>query len=259
GLGYPRYLWDDRAAHLGRLPGFAGVATGLGRCLQVLARTRELGRRMEKLGRTATLDQASRYDQWFAIFSWEHQRSLLRPEIVEQALVPVEGQNVFATLFEEAENAGPMARLQYADLKTFLAENLLLKADKLSMAVSLELRVPFLDHRLVEWMLTLPPSLQMKGGRLKTLLKALCVQEVPRETVFRPKQGFAVPLAHWFQGGLEGVAEEMLSPAVVERRGLLRPQAVQEWITQARLGRTDVGHRLYSLLYLEAWFRVFFP
>jgi asparagine synthase (glutamine-hydrolysing) len=256
GAGYPRYRWDARAGRLGAVPGFGRLARTAGGLLERLAATRELGRRMSKFGRTAALEPVERYTRWFACFRSGEKRALLAPEVLREVEIGGEAAH-FRPWFRRAGGLDPMTRLQYVDLKRFLADDLLLKGDKVSMAVSLEMRLPFLDHRLVEALLAVPPALHREGGELKALLKRLAAARVPREAVYRRKQGFEVPLARWFRGGLQGAAAERLAPRRLAAGGLLNPEAVGALLERARLGRTDVGHQLYCLLVLEAWHRAF--
>jgi asparagine synthase (glutamine-hydrolysing) len=256
GLGYPRYTWDRRVRRLGSIPGAFLFATLAGRALQALSGTRELGRRAEKLGRTGRLDEAARYAAWFSVFRPDEKQALLTPEAARDIdLAP--GAERLRPYFEQARDADPLVRLQYVDLKTFLPDDLLLKADRVSMAVSLELRTPFLDHEAAATLLRAPPAMHLAGGELKAFLKKLCARHVPAEAVYRRKQGFETPLARWFRDGTAGDALAGLAPERLESRGWLRPEAVRALLEAARLGRTDVGHKLYSLLYLEAWLRTY--
>ncbi|MFW5856832.1 MAG: asparagine synthase (glutamine-hydrolyzing) [Planctomycetota bacterium] len=258
GAGYPRYYWDRKVRRLARAPGLLPLARLGGRALQTLARTRELGRRMEKLGRTGGLPDAERYAAWFAVFRPDEKAALLTPDVAAAVDLDPGGARL-RPHFARAAGAHPLTRLQYVDLKTFLPDDLLLKADRISMAVSLELRVPFLDHRVAETLLRVPPEAHLAGGELKAFLKRLAARRVPPEVVYRRKQGFEAPLARWFREGLAGAAAARLGPDGLGGRGWVRNEPVQALLDAARLGRTDVGHKLYALLYLEAWLRAFWP
>jgi asparagine synthase (glutamine-hydrolysing) len=137
----------------------------------------------------------------------------------------------------------------------YMVDQLLLLQDKMSMAVSLEARVPYLDHRLVELAATIPAEMKMAGGELKALLKRIAVRHVPRECVYRPKQGFGAPLESWLRGPLREPVQDLLSPRRVRDRGVFEVSFV-EWMKKAFFeeGR-DLSIPLYQALLLEIWSR----
>ncbi len=151
----------------------------------------------------------------------------------------------------------PIDRATYLDVKTYMVDQLLLLQDKMSMAVSLEARVPFLDHRLVELAATIPTAAKLAGGRLKAVLKTVAERHVPRECVHRAKQGFAAPLERWLRGPLRGRLEDALAPARVRDRGVFEVAFV-EWMKREFFERgRDLSLQLYQALVLEAWFAAY--
>jgi len=188
--GYSRYAWDRHAARLGRLLPTAALAGILGRLPQGSGR-KNLPRRAVKLLRHAAKPEAERYFSWFALENGRAAR--------------------FEQLFREApERLSALGRLQYVDLHSMLTDNLMLKADKLSMAHSLELRLPFLDHEVVEVGLGLPDSDKVRGVRTKVALRRLVAERFPAAIARRPKQGFDVPLERWLDGELRELAGDVL-------------------------------------------------
>src|ERR1035441_8111784 len=124
-----------------------------------------------------------------------------------------DAQDVFTRHAANAGTDDPLSLIQYIDLKTYLVGDINTKVDRASMAHSLEVREPLMDHELVEWLATLPPSLKVRGQEGKYLLKKAMEPKLPRDILYRPKMGFAVPLAHWFRGPLkERVRQAMLGP-----------------------------------------------
>jgi asparagine synthase (glutamine-hydrolysing) len=141
--------------------------------------------------------------------------------------------------------------LQRLDIETYLPGDLLLKADLASMAHSLELRSPFLDHEVVALGLALPDALKTRGRAGKVALRRAFAPDLPAEVAGRGKTGFGVPLGRWFRSELRDFAHDLLS---VER-GWFRPATVRRLFDEHESGRADHGHRLWCLLMLELWVR----
>ena len=147
-------------------------------------------------------------------------------------------------------------RLLYADMKTYLVE-LLMKQDQMSMAASIESRVPFLDHKLVEYAATLPDEWKLNGWTTKRVLRESMKGLLPESILNRPKMGFPVPFANWTRGAWNGVVRDVLLDRRSRERGIIDPPAVDRLLTDHAAGRTDGGDRLWSLLNLELWHRTF--
>jgi asparagine synthase (glutamine-hydrolysing) len=147
-------------------------------------------------------------------------------------------------------------RLLYADLKTYLVE-LLMKQDQMSMAASIESRVPFLDHHLVEFAAALPPRMKLRGLTTKWILRQAVKGLLPRDILTRPKMGFPVPLAAWVRGPWNSVAREVLLDRRTRERGLIDPGAVARLLEAHAAGTADGSDEIWSLLNLELWYRTF--
>ncbi|HEU4563468.1 MAG TPA: asparagine synthase C-terminal domain-containing protein, partial [Gemmatimonadaceae bacterium] len=136
---------------------------------------------------------------------------------------------------------------------TYLPDDQLAKVDRVSMAVSLEVRVPLIDHRLVEFSWRLPASMKVRDGKGKWLLRQVLYRQIPEEMVERPKQGLSVPIDQWLRGPLRGWADDLLNGDRLRREGLLEAHAVQrEW--QALLaGRSESSLGIWAVLMFQAW------
>jgi asparagine synthase (glutamine-hydrolysing) len=140
---------------------------------------------------------------------------------------------------------------------TYLPNDLLVKVDIASMAVSLEARSPFLDHHVIEFAASLPEGLKLRGLTTKYLLKKTLKKLLPSENLTRSKMGFGVPVGHWFRGQMQPFLREHLLSDRAARRGLLRPEAVRRMVDEHTRGERDHTHPLWTLLMLELWFQRF--
>jgi asparagine synthase (glutamine-hydrolysing) len=156
---------------------------------------------------------------------------------------------------QRAPTDHPLSLVQYLDMKTYLVGDILTKVDRASMAHALEVRVPILDHELVEWMSSLPPGLKLKGTEGKYLLKKTLSGYVPADVLYRPKMGFSVPLASWFRGPLrERVRDALLGPVLADT-GSFNPAYLRHLVEQHQAGVRDYSASIWSLLMFEAFLR----
>ena len=160
-------------------------------------------------------------------------------------------------LVEAGRRWDPLSRMLYFDVKTWLVDDLLVKADRMSMATSIELRVPFLDHRLVEFAATVPSRYKIRNGRTKYLLKRVMDGRLPRQVVHRTKMGFPTPIEIMFRGDLYEYARETLLSSEATGRGYFDPRAVERMLEAHRAGREQNHREIWQLLVLEEWHRLF--
>jgi asparagine synthase (glutamine-hydrolysing) len=144
-------------------------------------------------------------------------------------------------------------RMMYLDAVTYLPDDILAKVDRATMAVSLESRIPFLDHRVVEFAWRLPVSMKVRNGRGKWLLRQVLQRHVPRDLIERPKQGFAVPVGDWIRGPMRSWAEELLDERRLRDAGYLDPAPIREVWRQHLEGRRNAEFPLWGVLMFEAW------
>jgi asparagine synthase (glutamine-hydrolysing) len=191
----------------------------------------------------------------FAAIDLRLQRQLLAPRFADQ----LRGDTVYAGMlsrFNETGRGSELDRLLYTDLSTYLVE-LLMKQDQMSMSASIESRVPFLDHHLVEFAATLPTDRKLAGFTTKRILREAVADIVPWSVRTRSKMGFPVPFGQWLRGAWNDVAREVLTDARTRQRELARPEAVDTLLHEARAGLPGAGDAIWSLLNLELWHRTF--
>jgi asparagine synthase (glutamine-hydrolysing) len=166
----------------------------------------------------------------------------------------LQGYNAIEVLRRHAKRSptkDPLSMIQYLDLKTYLVGDILTKVDRASMAHSLEVRVPLLDHKLVEWMSGLPPTWKLRGGTTKYIFKKAVRGLLPDDILDRTKMGFAVPLAAWFRGPLrQTISDAVLGPGLMSC-GLFNPETLRDLVTQHQSGKRDHSAALWSLLMFD--------
>jgi asparagine synthase (glutamine-hydrolysing) len=190
----------------------------------------------------------------FAAIGLRRQAMLLAPAFADLATA----ENAYgpSRAFFDAPNgrSTTLDRLLYTDMKTYLVE-LLMKQDQMSMAASIESRVPFLDHRLVEFAAALPPRMKLNGFTTKWILREAVREVLPPAILARKKMGFPVPFSLWLREGWNDVARDVLLDRRSRERGIIEPAAVERLLTSHAAGQTDGADAVWSLLNLELWYR----
>ena len=191
------------------------------------------------------------FDNFYSAFSAAEQRELLTPEAKQMA-----GEAYAGSMKYWNRSSGDLLhRLLYTDIKSYLVE-LLMKQDQMSMAASIESRVPFLDHTLVEFTASIPAQYATRGMAGKCILKTAVEDLLPGSIVHRQKMGFPTPWAYWLQGPLLGNLRSLLMEARTLERGLFRAEVLNRLFAEHVAGHRDHGNRIWRLLNLELWFRV---
>ena len=256
--GYNRYLWGDKLWHrTGVLPGFVkqimagGIRAlspdqwdALGRVLPARLRPSLLGIKAHKAAAVLSLrDQSELFRRLVTV--WEDPG-----QVVPGAVEPHD------VLWDAsvADDVAPFQeRMQVLDGLTYLPDDILTKVDRASMAVSLEARVPLLDHRIAEFAYRLPRHLRVRDGQGKWVLRQVLSRYVPRELFERPKMGFGIPVGQWLSGPLRGWAEDLLEPAKLERDGLLNAAPIRAAWDEHLSGRVNNEVKLWTVLMYQAW------
>jgi asparagine synthase (glutamine-hydrolysing) len=212
---------------------------------------RSFVRRARRFVDSAALPLPERYLNWVGIFSPSQINELLTDAIESD---PV---SHFQTYFDSSHDGDLIGQLLTVNMKSYLPGDLLVKTDRMTMANSLEARCPFLDHQLLEFSCTIPSKLKLKGMTTKYILKRALEGILPKEIIHRQKHGFGVPVGQWFRTSLKSYLHETLLSREALARGYFCEPTLRRLIGEHESGKRDHGHRLWALLSLEVWHRVF--
>lgn len=253
--GYKRYLDEHYRSLYRRIPSVirSGVIAPLAGLLPSDRHSRVLNQmRLAKAFLQAdALPFEERYRSYMQVFDAGERAALLRGG------VPAGFDDCIARGFGDAQTSDPLRQLMDVDFATQLPDDLLLLTDKMSMAVSLECRVPLLDQRLVELAARMPGSLKMRGGELKHVMKRALEGVLPHGILHREKRGFGAPMGAWLREELAPVLRDVLSREAVTRRGLLDPEGVERTIREHEQQKADRTDHLLALINLEIWCRLY--
>jgi asparagine synthase (glutamine-hydrolysing) len=249
--GYARYAGERLSPLFKMIPASA-------KSIALAASSHLPGLRRQKLALHALSEsgEAARFVSWFPLFDSRIKQSLLSDDMRE-SLNGYDADNVFAQHLSCTDATGPLNRMLYLDTKLWLPDLLLARGDKMSMAASLEARVPLLDHKLVEFAASLPQNLKVKGLVRKYLLKRVGRRWLPSEIIHRKKQGFPMPASVWFRHEARAFVRDLLSPSTLRRRGHFNPAFVAKLITQHEEGFADHSALLWGLMSVELWQRIY--
>jgi asparagine synthase (glutamine-hydrolysing) len=245
------HRWAHRLRWLGAVGGWA-VADRLLRLVPPRPQKKGLVNAAKRFVEGVRLPAELEHARWWMFSDVRQRRELFSDDFFSA----VEGHDPFGYyrgLLAEGERQGfsGLNRQLYADLRGYLADDILVKVDRMSMATSLEARVPFLDHEVVELAMSMPARWKLAGGTSKWILRQAVRDRLPRTVLTRSKQGFSIPMKNWLRGPLAPLLSELLGPVRVRERGWFRPEEVQRLVREHLEGRANHAHRLWCLLSLE--------
>jgi asparagine synthase (glutamine-hydrolysing) len=252
--GYDRYRIHSERQVFERLPGWARQFYR-DRVYPLVPR-KMMGR---KLSYNVSLPWKERYvDQLSFVPAYEREMPLLADDFRELLARIEDPQNVLRHYFEAAPTKDPVGQMLYVDTKTYMEADILTKVDRMSMLTSLEVRVPIIDHKFLEWVTGLPTAWKLRGTTQKYILRKLAERVgVPREVLYRQKQGFALPLKHWLRNELKDMVVSVLLDSRSLQRGYFDARGIRQLVDEHVSGRRVHSGRIWRLLMLELWHRNF--
>lgn len=253
--GYETYLANEKARQYARIPAWIrrGTIEKVVKSLKPQAQKKGIvnkaKRFIEGLEHPVELDHA----RWRIFASDAARQELFAPDAAKELTTPAAAH--ILDLFERAGARQPLNRSLYVDVKSYLSDNILSKVDRMSMAVSLESRVPFLDPDLVELAFEIPDKFKVADGRTKVLLKSVAARRVPQECIYRPKEGFSIPIKNWLGTKFRPILEDYLNRNAIEQQGIFSEATVERLKSEHLAGAANHSHVLWSLIVFESWHR----
>lgn len=251
--GYETYLAQEKARQWQRVPPALRrrVLEPLIRAVNPTHKKKGLINKAKRFVEGLEHPEALGHARW-RLFAGDSMRRLLFTEEALRAMPTPVGQHI-ERLAGLARGRDELDRALFIDLRSYLVDNCLVKVDRMSMAASLEARVPFLDKDLVELAFQIPPRLKVARGRTKVLLKQVASRHLPRDCIYRPKEGFSVPIKHWLRRELRPQMEHLLSPDRLREAGLFNVGTVKRLKTEHLADRANHSHILWSMMVFEDW------
>jgi asparagine synthase (glutamine-hydrolysing) len=254
--GYPRYLGLRAAARYGALPVAmrSWIASCAASCLPDGSGGRDVRGRIKRFLLDGYRPLDEQYRRWttFQPTGWE---GPLFADGLRSAVADSSALHNIRNLFNQWPSCEPADRAMGVDLQTYLPDDLLRMGDRMSMAHSLELRVPFCDHHLLAFAYSLPESTRLQGWQLKGFMRSALQNMLPKSIISGPKRGFMLPLARWLREDLREMSRDLLSDQAIRQRGYVNPAYAQWLLAEHHSGRRNFTDQLYALMVLELWHR----
>jgi asparagine synthase (glutamine-hydrolysing) len=252
--GYEHY----QAQKIARIPGVAPGAKAAGRITRRLRpsdKKKGAWNKVRRFSQAFDHDRSLRHLRWMMFLS-DADKGVLYSEDLKTSLGGVQGisaREPFSNVFERLAGFDRTTGELYLDLKTYLVDDIMVKVDRMSMATSLEAREPLLDHKLVEFAFRLPGRLKLHGLTTKWIFKTTVERLLPRENIYRKKEGFSIPIKHWLRAELRGLMEDYLSEKRLAAAGFFNYGPVRIMMDAHIAGRENYSHQLWALLLFEIW------
>jgi asparagine synthase (glutamine-hydrolysing) len=255
--GYPMYFGHKMARVYDRIPRVlrSGLIEPFVNNLPVSTKNLSFDYKAKRFVAAAKYDTVTRHHSWFGSFSSDGQNDLLSEDVLS---------NTSADIYAGAKNllkicdaTDKIEQMQFLDMNFYMAEDILTKVDRASMAVSLEVRAPFLDPRVAEYAASLPLEYKLKGSKGKYILKKAVEDLLPRNILERPKKGFGIPIAEWLKGRLNPLLHDLLASDRLKNQGLFNANFVQKLIKEHETGAASHHKQLWTLLVFQLWYNNF--
>lgn len=256
--GYPMYYGHKMARVYDSIPSFvrAGMIEPVVKSLPVSTKNLSFDYKAKRFVAASKYDLVTRHHSWFGSFSLDDQTGLLTESVKD--LTRYDVYQDAKDLLKICDAEEQIEQMQFLDMNFYLAEDILTKVDRASMAVSLEVRAPFLDHRVAEFAASLPLEYKLKGSNGKYILKKAVEKMLPKTITKRPKKGFGIPIADWLKGKLNPLAHDLLARERLIKQDLFDNEYVEKLLHEHERGIASHHKQLWTLLVFQLWYDNFF-
>lgn len=254
--GYDTYIAEKFDRYYGRLPGILRqqVLPRFASWLPPQPAKKGLINKVKRMVEGGALNSSLQHTRWMMFLNAAEKNELYRSDL-QATLKDNLTENYLGGYFQKASLFDNLAQQQYVDIKSYLADDILTKVDRMSMATSIETRVPLLDYHIIEFAMNLPPHMKLNGSRTKSILRNAVKRLIPDLVLEKPKQGFSIPMKHWLRTSLKSMMLDLLSKDSLHHHGYFDHRVVSSWIQEHLDGRVNHSHRLWSLMVFEMWRR----
>lgn len=252
--GYPMYFGHKVANFYKSVPQFlrSGLIEPIVNNLPVSTSNLSFDYKAKRFVAASKYDLVTRHHSWFGSFSIDQQQSLLSKDVLSKTSSDI--YKGAKDLLEICDAKNEIEKMQFLDINFYMAEDILTKVDRASMAVSLEVRAPFLDPRVAQFAASIPLEYKLKGNKGKYILKKAVEPLLPKVILQRPKKGFGIPIAEWLKGRLNPLLHDLLAPDRLKNQGLFDEKFVQKLIKEHETNIASHHKQLWTLLVFQLWF-----
>ncbi len=256
--GYETYQADRMAQRYARVPRVVrrALIQPLVGALPPTSKKKGLINKAKRFVEGAQYPEDLEHVRWMMFLADDEKRRLYSREVLA-SLNGNDAAEFIRTYFQRSAAKDPLNRQLYVDIKTYLVDDILVKVDRMSMATSLESRVPFLDHRVVEFAARLPAGLKVSNGETKWVLKRAMGELLPPKIQRRGKEGFSIPIKNWLRNELKPLMLEVLSPEKIKRAGFFEPREVERLVDEHLRNVENHSHRLWALMMFGVWLETY--
>ena len=256
--GYDTYIAQNMARRYARLPALLRryPIEALVNLLPPTEKKKGLVNRAKRFIEGMQLPDHLQHVRWMIFLQSAEKQMLYDPEF-QRSLNDYDSFGFIKEAFRNSGSTTPLDQQEYVDIKTYLVDDILVKVDRMSMAASLETRVPFLDHRFVEFAATIPAHYRLRGKRTKSILKDTMRPLLPDMILKRGKEGFSIPIKTWMKNELRPLMTDVLSERNVKEKGFFSPTVVQKLVREHLTNRENHSHRLWGLMMFHMWYDLY--
>ncbi|MBN1352397.1 asparagine synthase (glutamine-hydrolyzing) [candidate division KSB1 bacterium] len=259
--GYDPYIAQKIGVGYERIPKFIREYM-IGKLLAKIPPTQKkkgLINRAKRFVEGMQLPSDLQHTRWMMFMTALNREQLYSP-VFRDAIADYDAHDFIRNYFQTAPASDDLSRQQYVDIKTYMVDDILVKVDRMSMATSLEARVPFLDHRVVEFLATVPAHLKLAGlshQKTKYILKKAMSDILPDEIIYRNKEGFSIPIKNWLKTDLKPMMNEVLSPSNIKAEGFFNSDYIEQLKSEHLNNKQNHSHRLWALMMFGIWYDVY--